>query len=244
MGRIRFKRASWFFKFMQASISSEEVGCARELAHLLMVVDMSPGDDDKRVDLALHLANMNPPSGDLVEVEAQLKANLSAIREVLNLQFQLLLAGQELSLSVPARFQLRLEGPVSGGLSCPEIKENIGEFCFSTSFSDVDLMKQVQVNFVLSLAGMHRDDVGKCPECGRFFVVARKGNVFCSPKCASVGGMRKKRQQLKREDPDGYALHLENERKRSHEKYVARVKRQTPGARVEQRPRRIKKEEE
>lgn len=247
MIKNKYSRAAWFLGFMQAELPPEtSEKMARELAYLLLVYDLSagPGVDDQRVSLALQLAAMTADA-DMVNTVASIQPRLAEIKKILELQLRLLLIGQEVVVDVPTKFKLRLNSPDSelrGGLSCPVYADGGEYFALIMNIDAGDLVQHVLLNFSIALGGMSREDLGRCPECGTYFVVARRGNVFCSPKCASAHGARSKRQQV-RGNPAAHEKYLEAERERKHQKYREKVK-SASGGKAERRPRKSKVKED
>lgn len=233
----RYRRVEWYLNFIQQKKAGGEEGLklARELAELLQIYDSTPGADydDDRVELALGLAALETDSGVSRALVDRLRPLLATLQELLGLRLALLLAGEEVKLEVPVSYRLQIvasEFDRTGGLSNPVIgpKEKESErFVFYTEHDDAEPRIRVQVNFIMAFAGMPRQALGQCKECGRYFVVTRKGNLFCSNRCSSANIMRAKRQQLK-EDPEAYARHLEEERRRAKLNYDK--KREADGA--------------
>ncbi|MBA3030860.1 MAG: hypothetical protein FP816_18880 [Desulfobacteraceae bacterium] len=85
----------------------------------------------------------------------------------------------------------------------------------------------------------------ECAECKDWFVnLTKKSKLFCRNKCAARHGQKIKRAEKNRKietgDPEAIEKHkieLARARKRASDLYEAKVKKETPGAKVEKRPR-------
>ena len=256
MAAGKHRRLGWYLRFSQAALADDEAKAlaARELAALWLISGgLSPNvvQDDQRVELALSLAK-SPAVHDLgtdADVALLLLPHLAGFQEIMRLMLAVLLAGGPVECKPPYGFILQLKSPIidrSGGLSCPivgQAERDSERFILSVGGQDQQaLVERLKWDFMQALAGLPREALGKCPECGTFFVIKRKGARFCSGKCSARCSTREKRHQIK-DDPAAYERYLADERERAHGKYAMKVKAESGGLAV-RRPRNQKTKEE
>lgn len=100
---------------------------------------------------------------------------------------------------------------------------------FGSGFAEIQATARDGVLFVLALLlyALPANALRSCPECGTPFVRVRK-QQYCSRRCTNRANMRTWRQS-----GNGHG----QESDRNHQRYQARVKRNSPKAKVARRPR-------
>ena len=80
--------------------------------------------------------------------------------------------------------------------------------------------------FYITLSGVDRETFRKCRECNRWFIhTSKREREFCSNKCAVRKASRKRREDIKKHQPEAYKKELEAGKQRAQKSYERKVSR-------------------
>lgn len=92
--------------------------------------------------------------------------------------------------------------------------------------------------FIQALEGIPLKAFKRCPECNKWFLHLKETvKTYCNTNCASSYIMRKKRSEIKKNDPDKYKEEGAKSNKRARKSYEKKVKKVNPKAIIGQYPR-------
>jgi hypothetical protein len=99
-------------------------------------------------------------------------------------------------------------------------------------------------HFLQTLDGVQFSAFRKCLNCdGWFLHTSARARKYCSQRCASKSGSKRRYQKLMK-DSAAYEAELEKARDRAHKSYKKRVQSKVPGSKVQRRPRKKKEGKE
>ena len=111
--------------------------------------------------------------------------------------------------------------------------EQIEEFTFDLDVTTSNDEHNFIYQFLQTLKGVPIKYIRQCPDCNNWFLhTTKKEKEFCSNKCASRTGTRRRREKLREENPEDYQQELEKGSERAHQSYKKKVRAILPNAKV------------
>ncbi len=105
---------------------------------------------------------------------------------------------------------------------CPP--EALADMTFDLSFMAPTTADALKLQFCMSLDGLPINAFRQCQECSSWFIhLSNREREFCSNRCASRHGVRRRREKMKYEDPAGYDAELKANSERAHRQYTKKL---------------------
>lgn len=125
------------------------------------------------------------------------------------------------------------------------IPESVNDAVINTSYDSSMKEGFFLYSFIDLIDGVPITAFKKCPECDKWFInLTKKEKIFCINLCAAKKRQREKRLELKKKidagDPEAKKereIELQKARTRASNSYDKRVKRETPNAKIQKKPR-------
>jgi hypothetical protein len=105
------------------------------------------------------------------------------------------------------------------------------------SYYSINDEESLLMRFCQVLEGIPIESLRQCPECGNWFLhLSKREKVFCSHTCASRQDSRRRRQQIKKDDPQAYKKQLAQGARRARKSYEKKQRAINPKAKIDRRP--------
>jgi hypothetical protein len=121
--------------------------------------------------------------------------------------------------------------------------ETVADMEISLSFRTPTTADALKFFFCLALNGVPVRAFRQCEECEKWFIhLTKRERQFCSNPCAARAGIRRRRAELKENDPAEYDATLKEKAERAHKNYAKKVKARIKSAKPQRRPYKHKEE--
>jgi hypothetical protein len=206
--RTRKNRLAWLVKFIQTDLNNLSQGERSRLN--IAFIALYGGEIERRAPKDKNGNIHWPPRKGLSRIQTDLRKFFDSLLEQQRSGFPIRLPSKSKELVITPDGKYQIEYPI-----LVSIKHIVDTAPLISEFGDL-------------LAGLPKDTIRKCPECGKFFVhISLKPKIYHSTKCANAAIYRKRIDQLKREGK--YEDYLNGQKKKMRIYYKKTPKKKEVG---------------